>query len=343
MKKLLVAEVAVLLLLLVIAVFVRLGIGGGDPQLGGQETQETQPSTEDTQVMGPGFSDPTESEVTEPTREEPTWMTFPQGLSLKAQQYFVYDVEKDAYVACAGTVDDQIYPASITKLFTAYVALQYLEPTDVITAKDALDAVVPGSSTAKIDWGDKLTVEMLVEAMLLPSGNDAAYILAVEVGRMLENNNRLHYSDAAIAFVEEMNRQAKELGMNGTHFVNPDGIHKVNHYSSYRDLTKMAQLALDNPTILKYASINVDYVTFVTGEERKWENTNALIDPESPYYCPYAVGLKTGQTPGAGACLLSAFRYQGRTLIIGTFGCPAVEDRFIDTLQLFNKAIGIAE
>ena len=342
MKKLLVGEVAVLLLLLVIAVFVRLGIGG-DPQLGGQETLETQPSTEATQVMGPEFTEPTETEVTEPTREDPTWMTFPQGLSLKAQQYFVYDVEKGEYLACAGTVDDQVYPASITKLFTAYVALQYLEPNDIITAKDALDAVVPGSSTAKIDWGDKLSVEMLVEAMLLPSGNDAAYILAVEVGRMLENNSRLHYSDAAIAFVEEMNKQAKDLGMNGTHFVNPDGIHKVNHYSSYRDLTKMAQLALENPTILKYASINVDYVTFASGEERKWENTNDLINPESPYYCPYAVGLKTGQTPGAGACLLSAFKYQSKTLIIGTFGCPGVEDRFIDTLQLFNKAIGIAQ
>lgn len=336
MKRLLVAEAAVLLLLLVIAIFVRLGIGGGDPQLGGQETQ---PSTEDTQVLGPEFTEPTESQSTEPTREEPTWMTFPEGLSLKAQQYFVYDADKDEYLICAGTVEDQVYPASITKLFTAYVALQYLNPTDVITAQDALEAVVPGSSTAKIDWGDRLTVEMLVEAMLLPSGNDAAYILAVEVGRMLEDNSRLHYSDAAIAFVEEMNKQAKELGMNGTHFVNPDGIHKTNHYSSYQDLAVMAQLALENQTISKYTSINVDYVSFVSGEERKWENTNALVDPESPYYCPYALGLKTGQTPGAGACLLSAFRYQGRTLIIGTFGCPAVEDRFIDTLQLFNRAL----
>lgn len=335
MRKLLIAEVAVLLLLLVVAVFVRLGIGGDEPQLEGQETQ---PSTEDTQVMGPEFLDPTEA-----TQKEPTWTTFPQGLSLKAQQYFVYDVEKDEYLACAGTVDDQVYPASITKLFTAYVALQYLQPDKVITARDALDAVVPGSSTAKIDWGDRLTVEMLVEAMLLPSGNDAAYILAVEVGRILEDNSRLHYSDAAIAFVEEMNRQAKELGMNGTHFVNPDGIHRVNHYSSYRDLTKMAQLALENPTIREAAAKDVDYVTFASGEDRKWENTNALINPESPYYCPYAVGLKTGQTPDAGACLLSAFRYQGRTLIIGTFGCPAVEDRFVDTLQLFNKAIGISQ
>lgn len=345
MKRLLIAEVAVLLLLLVAAVFVRLGVGGGDPQLGSGPSGDTQASTQDTEVMGPEFTDPqpSETESTEPTREDPTWMTFPQGLSLKAQQYFVYDVEKAEFLACAGTIDDQIYPASITKLFTAYVALQYLEPTEVITAKDALEAVVPGSSTAKIDWGDKLTVEMLVEAMLLPSGNDAAYILAVEVGRMIENNSRLHYSDSAIAFVEEMNRQAQELGMTGTHFVNPDGIHKVNHYSSYRDLTLMAQLALENPTILKYASINVDYVTFVSGEERKWENTNALINPESPYYCPYAVGLKTGQTPGAGACLLSAFQYQDRTLIIGVFGCPDVEDRFIDTLQLFNKAIGISQ
>lgn len=348
MKKLLLAETTVLLVLLVVAVFVRLGMGNASAQLGGPnqtEPQQSTGSTEDSPVIGPGYTDPqpTDTLSTQPTQEDPTWMTFPEGISLKAQQYFVYDVQKGEYLVCAGTVEDQIYPASITKLFTAYVAMQYLEPTDVITAKDALDAVVPGSSTAKIDWGDKLTVEMLVEAMLLPSGNDAAYILAVEVGRMIENNSRLHYSDAAIAFVEEMNRQAKELGMTGTHFVNPDGIHKENHYTSYQDLTKMAELALQNDTILKYASINVDYVTFVSGEEREWKNTNSLVNPESEYYCPYAVGLKTGQTPGAGACLLSAFQYQERTLIIGVFGCPDTDDRFIDTLILFNQAIGISQ
>ena len=94
--------------------------------------------------------------------------------------------------------------------------------------------------------------------------------------------------------------------------------------------------------LLKYASKSIDYVTFVSGEERKWENTNALINPESEFYCPYAVGLKTGQTPRAGSCLLSAFQYQGRTLVIGVFGCPKIEDRFIDTLALFNHAAGLA-
>ncbi len=343
MKKVLMGEVAVLLLLLVVALFVRLGTGSRpeDPQLQNTQTSASE-ATEDTEAFNPTVSEPTESEATDPTETAPTWMTFPQGLQLKSQQHFVYDVEAEEFISLAGTAEDQVYPASITKLFTAYVALQFLEPDKVITAQDALEAVMPGSSTAKIDWGDKLTVEMLVEAMLLPSGNDAAYILAVEVGRQLEGNKRLHYSDAAIAFVEEMNRQAQELGMTGTHFANPDGIHKENHYSSYRDLAKMAQLALENSIILKYATINVDYVTFVSGEERKWENTNALVNPDSDFYCPWALGLKTGQTPKAGSCLLSAFRYQNRTLIIGVFGCPQIDDRFTDTLQLFNKAIGVS-
>ena len=74
-----------------------------------------------------------------------------------------------------------------------------------------------------------------------------------------------------------------------------------------------------------------------------WKNTNAIIDPSSPYYCPLAIGLKTGQTPYAGSCLLSAFQYMDRTLIIGVFGCKEVDDRFPDTLQLFNDAVGISQ
>ena len=75
------------------------------------------------------------------------------------------------------------------------------------------------------------------------------------------------------------------------------------------------------------------------GEEVEWKNTNLLIDPESDYYCPYAIGLKTGQTYAAGSCLLSAFDYHGRSLIIGVFGCPEEEDRFADTLQLLTLAL----
>ena len=73
--------------------------------------------------------------------------------------------------------------------------------------------------------------------------------------------------------------------------------------------------------------------------EVKWENTNKIINPDSEYYCPYAIGLKTGQTPSAGSCLLSAFRMNGQEWIIGVFGCPEETDRFDDTIQLFNQTI----
>ena len=66
-------------------------------------------------------------------------------------------------------------------------------------------------------------------------------------------------------------------------------------------------------------------------------NTNELTNPSSQYYCAYATGLKTGQTPKAGSCLLSSFEYKGRTLIIGVFGCPEKDDRFPDTLQLLTQ------
>ena len=175
--------------------------------------------------------------------------------------------------------------------------------------------------------------------MLLPSGNDAAYILAAEVGRRLDGDPNEGAWYAVETFMEEVNGRARALGMTGTHFVNPDGIHSDNHYMTPRDLVTMARLALEIPEVVAYATTPKDTVTFVSGEEMEWKNTNALVHEESPYYCPYAVGLKTGQTPYAGSCLLSAFRVEGRTLIIGVFGCPEIDDRFEDTLQLFTDAV----
>lgn len=268
----------------------------------------------------------------------PTWNTYPRDRELFAQQYFVYDCKEDTFLISSGQESTKVYPASITKLFTAYVAMQYLEPTANITAGSALDLVVYGSSVANIKAGDVLTAEQLVEAMLLPSGNDAAYILACEAGRLIRGNANLSARDAANAFVAEMNTQAAALGMTGTHFVNPDGIHDANHYSTFGDLAILGKLSLENATIMKYASTAKDKV-LLHGQTVEWKNTNKLIDRTNSYYCPYALGLKTGQTPDAGSCLLSAFRYEETELIIGVFGCPLEEDRFDDTLQLFNQIV----
>ena len=276
----------------------------------------------------------------EPTLPPVTWMNFPADRQMTAQQYFVYDVNAGTFLTISGQQGDTIYPASVTKLFTAYVALQYLTPETVVTAGDALDLIVPGSSVAELQRGDKLTAEQLVEAMLLPSGNDAAYVLAVEVGRILSGDAGLGAKAAAGLFVDEMNRQLNELGMTGSHFANPDGIHSSDHYTTFADLAILGKVALGTPTIMKYAKVAQDTVTLENGTQLQWHNTNATIDAASEYYCPYALGLKTGQTPSAGSCLLSAFECGGRTLVIGVFGCPEKDDRFPDTLQLFNEAMG---
>ena len=283
-------------------------------------------------------TNPPEMRPTEPPLEV-TWMTPGADRALTAQQYFVYDCDKRDFVTISGTEEERIYPASVTKLFTAYVALGFLNPKDSVqVGDDVLSMVVNGSSVADIQSGDTLTVGELVEAMLLPSGNDAAYVLALEAGRVLDENPGEDVSTALTNFVAEMNRQARELGLTGTNFVNPDGIHKENHYSTPADLVKMAQLSLSNDTVMKYAKTVLDEPV-IDGVEHEWENTNELVHPESEFYCPYAVGLKTGQTPKAGSCLLSAFQFEGQTLIIGVFGCPDVDDRFADTLQLLNEIL----
>ena len=80
-------------------------------------------------------------------------------------------------------------------------------------------------------------------------------------------------------------------------------------------------------------------VAVSSSKTRTWYNTNHLIHTDNKYYCPYAIGLKTGQTPTAGSCLLSGFECAGKTLVIGVFGCPEEDDRFADTIQLFNEWI----
>ena len=273
------------------------------------------------------------------TTTEATWQTVAADRVLKAKQYFVYNCETGQFVTISGSPADKIYPASVTKLFTAYVAIEFLGADHSVTAGDALDLVAAGSSVAEIEKSNVLTVRQLVEGMLLPSGNDAAYVLAVEAGRLLKGNPSLPAIEAAAAFVMEMNAQAKLLGLNNTYFANPDGIHSEEHYTTFADLAKLGTLALEDPTIREVAMVSREDVTFQSGQTKTWTNTNALIDPESPYYCPYAIGLKTGQTPYAGSCLLSAFEYKGTTLLIGVFGCPEPEDRFPDTLQLLQTAI----
>lgn len=292
---------------------------------------------------GNGIADPTGAPTTEPSTEPPTepatWPTYPADRQITAQQAFVYDCSADEFLYISGSETETVYLASITKLFTAHVALQYMAPETEVTVGDELDLVVWGSSVANLDYGDVLTVEMLIQAMMMPSGNDAAYVLAAAAGRAIDGDPALSTSAAVNVFMSQMNEEAKTRGMTDTHFINPDGIHDYDHYSSMGDLAILGKLALASPAIIRCCTVPRDIVTPIKGNSFAWKNTNELIDPASKYFCPVCIGLKTGQTPDAGSCLLSAFDLDGRQIIIGVFGCPETEDRFPDTLQLLQMCL----
>ena len=125
--------------------------------------------------------------------------------NMEARHLFVYDTNTDRILYSKTVGNGKLFPASITKLFSAYVALQYLDPNTIITAGDELDLVHEGSSIAYINKGSQLRVKMIVEGMMLPSGNDAAIVLAAAAGRIIAQDETLSAADAVASFVDEMN------------------------------------------------------------------------------------------------------------------------------------------
>lgn len=335
MSKLLRAQVALLLVLLFTAIGVRIFVLNKPDS--SPHPEDSVLETQDAAVMAPAVTQPSETTGNAaPTR--PAMQISPSfpDVQLLGTNGFAFDLENQQLLYCKGGLDAKIYPASTTKLFSTFIALQYLDPETVITAGDELELVAEGSSLAYIQQGHQLTVAMLVEGMLLPSGNDAAHILAAAAGRAISGDPNLSAQEAVACFVAQMNASAQALGMTGTHFCNPDGFHDENHYTTCRDLITIGRLTLENDTIRSFVGLKEDHVRFASGENILWRNTNLLLHPDSEYYCPAAVGLKTGYTGEAGNCLMSAFEVDGRYVIIGVFGCPEHNDRFVDALTLYD-------
>lgn len=297
------------------------------------EIKETTIQTQPTETTAEATTQPTTlpEETTEP---EPTWAE--PDFEIASSHIFVYDSSSDKIIFSKGGLQDRIAPASLTKLYSAYVALQYLDPETEITVGEEVTMIDPESSVAYIYQGQKITVEMCVEGMLLQSGNDAAYILAVAAGRAISQNPDLSPTAAIGVFAGKMNEIAIEKGLENTHFSNPDGIDTPGHYTSLEDLVTISRLALEEPLIRKYAQMATDDVTYISGQTASWKNTNELLHPKSQFYCPEAFGLKTGSTENAGKCLISAFHNDHGYLIIGVLGCPENLQRYVDTLHLYQ-------
>ena len=172
---------------------------------------------------------------------------------------------------------------------------------------------------------------------MLPSGNDAAIVLATAAGRRIAEDESLEPEEAIAVFVQEMNRMAEELGFERSHFSNPDGWHTGSHYTCLNDMARIARLALGDKTISKYMRKGKDEVVFVSGQSITWENTNLFLNEEKGFYRGDAIGMKTGFTRQAEYCLMSAFKCGGRQLVIGVFGYEDEYQRFRDVNMLIRE------
>ena len=236
--------------------------------------------------------------------------------------------------------DEKMYPASTTKLLTAIVALHNCEPDVIFKPGDELSLVASDSTIAYVKTNHELSLEMLIEGMLLPSGGDAAYVVAAGVGRKIAGDDGLSAVDAVKAFVAEMNRYGKEvLGLTGSNFTCPDGYHDDEHYTTIIDMMTIAYAALQEPIIMKYAQLASDDVRYASGHKNTWTNTNKLLDQDSQYFYENATGLKTGTTDEAGCCLISSAAFSTKKVLAGVFGAKDNKERFNDSRALLVVGI----
>ncbi len=192
---------------------------------------------------------------------------------------------------------DRMYPASTTKVLTAYIILKNCKLDDKVTvSKDAV-ANMAGSSVCGIAEGDTLTVRDLLYGLMLVSGNDAANALAE------------YYSGSVNAFAKEMNEEAKALGATGSHFVNANGLPDEKHYTTVYDMYLIFQAAINLPDFVSIISTPSYDVTYTSGNgesvTKTWKNTNKYLNGEAT--APegiQVIGGKTGTTNAAGYCLV---------------------------------------
>ena len=231
---------------------------------------------------------------------------------------------------------DRMYPASTTKILTALMVLENCgmnEKAEV--SQTALDLVPSGYSSAKLKAGEVFDVETLLYALLIPSANEAANVLAE------------HVSGSVEAFAALCNRRAAELGCEDLHFVNPNGVHSSDHYCTAYDLYLIARECRKYEVfnrIVMTKRFTVPATDIYPDDDRTFENTDEMIQPGT-YYYKYCTGIKTGRTNPAGECFVGSASYNGTELISVVLGgreenSKGLNDRFYDTKRLFEFVYG---
>ena len=247
-----------------------------------------------------------------------------ETLSLNGDKCLVMEVTTGR-ILYASNEHSKAYPASMTKMMGMYLVLEAINNN-----KLSFDEMVTCSSFASsmggtqifLEEGEQMSVNDLFKAVAINSANDAIVCL----GEHLFGSND--------AFVDKMNKKAKELKMENTNFVNATGFDDENHYTTPYDMGIIARrLVLDYQEVLEYSSLTEDYIKGNRDEEFWLVNTNKLLK-----HCDGMDGLKTGYTSKAGYNLASTVKRNGIRVISVVMNEKSIQERSQDTIKLVNYA-----
>lgn len=221
--------------------------------------------------------------------------------------------------------DKKISPASLVKLVTAMVTLDSTKPSDLLRVHK--EATLEEPTILKAKEGEEFTVEELLIALLVYSANDAAEILAEQIGQKNGGDRKI--------FINLMNEKIKRLGLSKTSIANPSGIDDIEQFSTVRELSIIAKYALDNyPDIVKIVKIK-DYIFNKNIYHEKYTivNWNSLID-----IYPGVVGVKIGHTENSGHSTIVLSERDGEKVMAVLIGAPDRRARDLWTVDLLNSA-----
>ena len=254
----------------------------------------------------------------------------------------------EAGAACLFSIDDdlilyeknstaQVSPASTTKLLTALTALRYCGLDETVTAGEEINLISEGASTASLKVGTSGSVETFLGAMLVPSGNDAAYALANYTGYKILGNEEASTADAVEAFVGAMNELAAELNLENSNFETPDGDSSDNQYTTAQDMVRIARACLDNETIMRLCGAST-YRALFDNMDVTYRNTNLLIQQSDDNYYEGATGLKTGSYNDE-KCLVASAEIGGKRYVAAIMQ-DSDAGRYTDAKTLFDYVAG---
>lgn len=240
--------------------------------------------------------------------ESNAWEGWVKGPGTYGEAAIVMEVSTGA-VLYAKNIDSKQYPASITKVLTALIALENAELSDeVVFSHDSVAFLQPGDSSVGLKEGNVISMEQALHATLLASANEAAYAVGENTGKKAGYDYNW--------FIEQMNARVQQLGGVNSHFVNTNGLHDAEHYTCARDMALIGRELFKHPEFFKIVQ-TLDYTipASETVEEHVFYQKDKMLRPENSNYYKYAVGGKTGFTSDALSTLITMAEKDGVQLV----------------------------